>query len=125
MKTFKDTYWHNLARVMIEHGFKPAQINKVIHSVFPETEVNGRHIGAFKRRVSDKENIEIPAKATISVNEAISMAPGLVSIEDIFIYRCSVGSTKRSLKCFEYKLTEEDRDELEVIEAWVSGINQK
>jgi|TARA_Y100000034_G_C6895793_1_gene412937 hypothetical protein len=110
---------------MIEHGFKPAQINKVIHSVFPETEVNGRHIGAFKRRVSDKENIEIPAKATISVNEAISMAPGLVSIEDIFIYRCSVGSTKRSLKCFEYKLTEEDRDELEVIEAWVSGINQK
>lgn len=125
MKVFKDTYWHNLARVMIEYGFKPAQINKILHSVFPETDVNGRHIGAFKRRLSDKEGMIIPKKATISVNEAISIAPGLVSKDDAFVYNCNIGSTKRSLKCFEYILTEEQKDELEDIDVWVSGINQK
>ena len=44
----KDTYWHTVAEGLIVGGLKPAQIGKVLKDIFPETEVNGRHIGAYK-----------------------------------------------------------------------------
>jgi hypothetical protein len=110
---------------MIGYGLKPAQIGKVLKEVFPETEVNGRHIGAYKRRLTT-EGVEIAVRPTISMNEAMDIANGLVSDEDRFIYNCSVGSIKRSLKCFEFKMTKELEvvDTQEEIDIWVSGLNQ-
>ena len=121
----KDAYWHKITRQMIEYGLKPAQIGKVLKEVFPETEVNGRHIGAFKRRLTT-EGIDIAVRPTISMNEAMGIASGLVSDEDKFIYNCSVGSIKRSLKCFEFKMTKQAEvvNNMEEIDIWVSGLKQ-
>jgi len=121
----KDAYWHKITRQMIGYGLKPAQIGKVLKEVFPETEVNGRHIGAFKRRLTT-EGVEIAVRPAISMNEAMDIANGLVNDEDRFIYNCSVGSIKRSLKCFEFKMTAEKEvvDNKEEIDIWVSGLNQ-
>ena len=121
----KDAYWHKITRHMIGYGLKPAQIGKVLKEVFPETEVNGRHIGAYKRRLTT-EGVEIAIRPTISMNEAMDIANGLVNDEDRFIYNCSVGSIKRSLKCFEFKMTKELEvvDNMEEIDIWVSGLKQ-
>ena len=121
----KDAYWHTITQGLIEKGLKPAQIGKVLKDVFPETEVNGRHIGAYKRRLTT-EGVEIAVRPTISMNEAMDIASALVNDEDRFIYNCSVGSIKRSLKCFEFKMTKEAEviDNKEEIDIWVSGLNQ-
>ena len=121
----KDAYWHRITRKMIEYGLKPAQIGKVLKEVFPDTEVNGRHIGAYKRRLTT-EGVEIAVRPTISLNEAMDIVHGLVNEEDKFIYNCSVGSIKRSLKCFEFKMTKEVEvvDNMEDIDIWVSGLKQ-
>ncbi len=120
----KDAYWHNIAKLGISSGFKPAQIGRLVKECFPETEINGRHIGAYKRRLVDEGQVEIPVRPTTTLQEMMSMINGMVTDEDRFAYTCSVGSTKRSLKCFEYKLTAEleDKDELENIEEWISTL---
>ena len=108
---------------MIEKGFKPAQIGKVLKEIFPDTEVNGRHIGAYKRRLV-QEGVEVAERPTITMNEASSIAYGLMNDEDMFIYNCSVGSIKRSLKCFEFKMVNEAK-EVEIqedIDIWVKDI---
>ena len=105
----QDAYWHRISRVMIEKGFKPAQIGKVLKEIFPDTEVNGRHIGAYKRRLV-QEGVEVAERPTITMNEASSIAYGLMNDEDMFIYNCSVGSIKRSLKCFEFKMVNEAKE---------------
>ena len=69
----KDAYWHRISRQMIEQGFKPAQIGKVLKEIFPETEVNGRHIGAYKRRLI-QEGVEVAERPTITMNEASDIA---------------------------------------------------
>ena len=119
----KDAYWHTITQGLIERGLKPAQIGKVLREIFPETEINGRHIGAYKRRLT-QEGIEVPNKATISMNEANDIGRGLVSDEDRFIYNCSVGSIKRSLKCFEFKMITEAEavETLEDIDIWINTI---
>ena len=121
----KDAYWHSLAKMCISHGLKPAQVGKVIKEAFPETDINGRHIGAYKRRLVMDEEVEIPVRPTTSLNELISIADGLVTDEDRFAYTCSIGSTKRSLKCFEYKLTAEaeDDNQMENIDKWVNTLS--
>ena len=121
----KDAYWHRITRHMIGYGLKPAQIGKVLKEVFPDTEVNGRHIGAYKRRLTT-EGVEIAVRPTIGLNEAMNIASGLVNDEDRFVYNCSVGSIKRSLKCFEFKMTKEAEviDRQEEIDIWVSGLKQ-
>ena len=107
----KDTYWHSLAKVLLEMGLKPASVAKCIKEVFPLSEVTGRHVGAYNRRLKT-EGIatDRPTKSTINMNEALSISVGLVSDEDMFVYNCSVGSKVRSLKCFEYKMTEATKD---------------
>ena len=124
----KDTYWHEVAHLCLQAGQKPATVAKVIKSIFPQTEINGRHIGAYKRRLIDEDSIIIPVRPTMSIQEAKSMVEGLVTDEDKFIYDCSIGSTKRSLKCFEYKLTaqaEHIATGLEEIDSWVSTLTQE
>ena len=121
----KDAYWHSIAKVCLSHGMKPAQVGKVVKDAFPETEINGRHIGAYKRRLVVDGEIEIPVRPTSTLNEMMGMSADFISEEDRFAYTCSVGSTKRSLKCFEYKLTAEAEDvnELENIDKWVNTLS--
>jgi len=118
----KHTYWHQLARAMLEFGLKPTVVGHIIKDAFPETEINGRHIGAYKRRlIKDGELTDIP-KPTMSRNEASQLAKEMVSTEDMFIYKCVVGSVKRSLKCFEFKFKAEDKDIMEDVNEWLSNM---
>ena len=118
----KHTYWHQLAKFLIINGFKPTQIGKILQDVFPQSDVNGRHVGAYKRRLIQDEDIIIPTKATMPLNEVKQMAEGLVTNEDMFIYQCVVGSAKRSLKCFEYKFTNEEKDLVSEVSKWITAI---
>ena len=118
----KHTYWHQLAKLLIMNGYKPAQCAKILKSVFPDTEVNGRHIGAYKRRLLQDEDILIPDRATMPINQMTEMAHGMVSTEDLFIYKCVVGSAKRSLKCFEFKFRAEDKDLVSEVDEWITKI---
>jgi hypothetical protein len=118
----KHTYWHQLAKFLILNGFKPTMIGKIIKDVFPETEVNGRHVGAYKRRLIQDEDIIVPKKATMTLNEVRDIANGLVTNEDRFIYKCVIGSNQRSLKCFEYKFRTEDKDLLGEVDEWITKI---
>ena len=118
----KHTYWHQLAKLLIMNGYKPAQCAKILKSVFPDTEVNGRHIGAYKRRLIQDEDILIPNKPTMTMNQMTEMAHGMVSTEDLFIYKCVVGSAKRSLKCFEFKFRAEDKDLVSEVDEWITRL---
>lgn len=118
----KHTYWHQLAKLLIMNGYKPAQCAKILKSVFPDTEVNGRHIGAYKRRLIQDEDILIPNKPTMTINQMTEMAHGMVSTEDLFIYKCVVGSAKRSLKCFEFKFRAEDKDLVSEVDEWITRL---
>ena len=118
----KHTYWHQLAKLLIMNGYKPAQCAKILKSVFPDTEVNGRHIGAYKRRLIKDEDILIPDRATMPLNQMTEMAHGMVSTEDLFIYKCVVGSAKRSLKCFEFKFRAEDKDLVSEVDEWITRL---
>ena len=118
----KHTYWHQLAKLLILNGYKPAQCAKILKSVFPDTEVNGRHIGAYKRRLLQDEDILIPDRATMPINQMTEMAHGMVSTEDLFIYKCVVGSAKRSLKCFEFKFRAEDKDLVSEVDEWITRL---
>ena len=118
----KHTYWHQLAKAMLQFGLKPTIIGHIIKDVFPETEVNGRHIGAYKRRLIKDGELTVPPKPTMSRNEASQLAKELVSTEDMFIYQCVIGSAKNSLKCFEYKFKAEDKDILKGVDEWITAI---
>jgi len=118
----KHTYWHQLAKIMLGFGFKPTMVGHILKDVFPETEVNGRHVGAYKRRLIQDDELTVPEKATMSRNEASQLAPELVSTEDMFIYKCTVGSAKKSLECFQFKFKAEDISAVEEVEEWITAI---
>ena len=119
----KDTYWHEIAALCLQAGQPPSKVAQVVKHVFPKTEVNGRHIGAYKRRLIDAGVIDKNAPTVGSIGELIQLADNLVSAEDRFVYDCYVGSIRRSLKCFEYKLTEAQVDELDEIDIWIEKLN--
>ena len=118
----KDTYWHEIAALCLQAGQPPSKVSQVVKHVFPKTEVNGRHIGAYKRRLIQDEDILIPNKPTMPMNQMTEMAHGMVSTEDLFIYKCVVGSAKRSLKCFEFKFRAEDKDLVSEVDAWITKL---
>ena len=119
----KDTYWHEIAALCLQAGQPPSKVAQVVKHVFPKTEVNGRHIGAYKRRLIDAGVIDKNVPTVGSIGELIQLADNLVSAEDKFVYDCYVGSIRRSLKCFEYKLTEAQVDELDEIDIWIEKLN--
>ena len=119
----KDTYWHEIAALCLQAGQPPSKVAKVIQHCFPKTDVNGRHIGAYKRRLIDAGVIDKHVPTVGSIGELIQLADQLVSAEDRFVYDCWVGSIRRSLKCFEYKLTEAQVDELDEIDIWIEKLN--
>ena len=120
----KDTYWHEIAALCLQAGQPPSKVAQVVKHVFPKTEVNGRHIGAYKRRLIDAGVIEKYIPTVGSVGELIQLADGLVSTEDKFMYDCYVGSIKRSLKCFEYKMTQAEVDDINEIDIWIETIKR-
>ena len=121
----KDTYWHTLAKGLLAMGLKPASIAKCIKEVFPLSEVTGRHVGAYNRRLKTEGIIaDLPAKPTINMNEALSISHGLVNDEDRYIYDCSIGAMKRTLKCFEMKLMIEEQDSEDDIDTWIGTLTQ-
>ena len=119
----KDTYWHEIAHLCLQAGQPPSKVAKVVQHCFPKTDVNGRHIGAYKRRLIDAGVIDKHAPTVGSVGELIQLADQLVSAEDRFVYDCWVGSIRRSLKCFEYKMTLDEVDELDEIDIWIEKLN--
>ena len=119
----KDTYWHEIAALCLQAGQPPSKVAKVIQHCFPKTDINGRHIGAYKRRLIDAGVIDKHAPTVGSIGELIQLADQLVSAEDRFVYDCWVGSMRRTLKCFEYKLTEAQVDELDEIDIWIEKLN--
>ena len=122
MSRVKDTYWHSLAHLCISAGLKPAEVARVVKNSFPKTEVNGRHIGAYKRRLINEGVVEKNTPKTGSEHDLIQMAHEIVTSEDMFVYNCSVGSKVRSLKCFEYKMTEATKDIVDDCDEWIAKI---
>tara|TARA_R100000152_G_C6732929_1_gene157392 strand:+ start:611 stop:997 length:387 start_codon:yes stop_codon:yes gene_type:complete len=118
----KHHYWHTLAEYLLQNGLTPTECGKVIKNVFPNTNVNGRHVGAYKRRLVEEGSIEKTMPKTISVNEAFTIANGLITDDDRFVYQCSVGADKRTLKCFEYKMTIEQQEDEEDIDEWIRNM---
>ena len=122
MSRVKDTYWHSLAHLCISAGLKPAEVARVVKNSFPKTEINGRHIGAYKRRLINEGVVEKDTPKTGSEHDLIQMAHEIVTSEDMFVYNCSVGSKVRSLKCFEYKMTEATKDIVDDCDEWIAKI---
>lgn len=125
----KDLYWHKTAEVCITHNFKPAMTAKIVKAIFPQAEVNGRHIGAYKRRLITEGMIDIEEfdnRGKMTSIEMTEYCRSILSPEDTFIYTASVGSVKRSLKCFEFKLTAEadSNAELDKVDIWLSKIKK-
>ena len=119
----KDTYWHTLAKGLLSMGLKPAIVAKCIKDVFPLSEVTGRHVGAYNRRLKTEGIVpDRPTTATMNMNDALSISYGLVTDDDRFVYDCSIGAMKRTLKCFEMKLILEAKNEEDNIDEWISTL---
>ena len=121
-KIRKHMYWHPLARILLEQGLMPKHVASAIKSVYPLADITGRHIGGYKRRLINDGMLEKKMPQLISPNEAYALIEGMVGEDDKFIYQCAIGSAKRSLKCFEYKMTGELIDQDEGIEGWLTLI---
>jgi hypothetical protein len=118
----KSLYWHRVAEHLLGCGLTPTEAGKVVKQAFPHTTVNGRHIGAYKRRLIDEGKLDKDTEKTLSVNEAHTDIKALITDEDKFIYRCSIGAQKRTLKCFEYKMTMEAKDDEGDIDRWIKDM---
>tara|TARA_R110002110_G_scaffold240335_1_gene456540 strand:+ start:200 stop:580 length:381 start_codon:yes stop_codon:yes gene_type:complete len=125
MSRKKDLYWHRTAHLALEYGLKPAQVSKIVKEVFPETDVNGRHIGAYKRRLVTEGSIPTEWRYKPNINSVTTEAIESVTDVDMFVYNCSIGSIKQSLKCFEYKMTAEVVNEMEDLNIWLESIEKQ
>ena len=121
-KVRKSLYWHPLAKVLLEHGLMPKHCADAIKKIYPQADLTGRHIGAYKRRLIMDGMLEKNMPKIISPNEAYAMIEGMVGEDDRFIYDCTIGSAKRTMKCFEYKLTAEIVDHNGVVDEWLTQI---
>ena len=121
-KIRKHMYWHPLAQILLEQGLMPKDVASTIKTVFPEADITGRHIGAYKRRLITDKQLEKKLPQLISPNEAYALIEGMVGEDDKFIYQCAIGSAKRSLKCFEYKMTGELVEHTKELEGWLTNI---
>ena len=121
-KVRKHLYWHPLAQILLEQGLMPKYVASAIKTVFPEADITGRHIGAYKRRLILDGMLEKKMPQLISPNEAYALIEGMVGDDDRFIYQCAIGSAKRSMKCFEYKMTGELVEHTKELEGWLTNI---
>ena len=123
-KIRKHLYWHPLAQILLEQGLMPKHVASAIKTVFPEADITGRHIGGYKRRLINDGMLEKKMPQLISPNEAYHLIEGMVGEDDKFIYQCAIGSAKRSMKCFEYKMTGELVEHTKELEGWLTNIQQ-
>jgi len=121
LSRLKDTYWHTVAHTCLSVGMKPAEVGRIVKEHFPQTEINGRHIGAYKRRLINEGIMDKDIKPTWGDNIA-NIVSELITDEDRFIYECSVGSKIASLKCFEYKLEAQVVDIVDDCDEWIAKI---
>jgi|TARA_Y100000310_G_scaffold196848_1_gene196925 hypothetical protein len=121
-KIRKHLYWHPLAQILLERGLMPKYCAQAIKTVYPEADITGRHIGAYKRRLITDGQLEKNMPKLISPNEAAQLIAGMVGEDDKFIYQCAVGSAKRTLKCFEYKMSGALIEHTEELEGWLTKI---
>ena len=120
----KHLYWHDIAKNLLEMGLKAGEVAKCLKSIFPSAEITGRHVGGYRRRLINDDMLETQVPKIINMQEALSMTRGWLSEDDEFIYHCAVGSAKRQLKCFEYKMTEEIKDRSEELDIWLMSVGQ-
>ena len=121
-KVRKHLYWHPLAQILLEQGLMPKYVASAIKTIFPEADITGRHIGGYKRRLINDGMLEKNMPQLISPNEAYHLIEGMVGEDDKFIYQCAIGSAKRSMKCFEYKMTGELVEHTKELEGWLTNI---
>ena len=121
-KIRKHMYWHSLAKVLLEHGLMPKYVAQAIKHIYPEADITGRHVGAYKRRLIMDGMLGKNMPKLISPNEAYAIIEGMVGEDDKFIYDCTIGSAKRTMKCFEYKLTAELIDLHGEVDEWITQI---
>ena len=121
-KIRKHLYWHPLAQILLEQGLMPKYCGQAIKTVYPKADITGRHIGAYKRRLITDGQLEKDMPKLISPNEAAQLIAGMVGEDDKFIYQCAIGSAKRTLKCFEYKMTSELIEHDREVDGWLTQI---
>ena len=121
-KVRKHMYWHPMAQTLLEHGLMPKYVASAIKTIYPDADITGRHIGGYKRRLINDGMLEKKMPQLISPNEAYHLIEGMVGEDDKFIYQCAIGSAKRSMKCFEYKMTGELIEHTKELEGWLTNI---
>ena len=120
----KHMYWHGQAKVLLEHGLAPTNVAKALKVIYPQAEITGRHVGGYKRRLINDDMLEKNIHPTIDIQDAVGMIEGMVGDEDRFVYHCAIGSAKRTLKCFEYKMIQElENNPTKDIEQWLLNTN--
>ncbi len=119
----KDLYWHKISKELMLAGAPYRIIRPILNEIFPDCEITGRQLGAYKRRLRN-ENIDIPAAGGINKQEASAIAEKFITEEDLFIYECARGSMIAKLEVYHYKMTGKKPDDIEKFDdSWVGNLN--
>ena len=125
MSQKKIMYWHPIAKGLIEMGFLPKEINKVLGEIFPKNDIGTRKIGAFKRRCVDEGLDIIQSNEMISIENAIIWAKDNLDKDDKWIHDVVINSAMAELRIFAFKTSEEEADagqtEIDKFEEWMNG----
>ena len=125
MSQKKIMYWHPIAKGLIEMGFLPKEINKVLAEIFPKNDIGTRKIGAFKRRCVDEGLDIIQSNEMISIEDAIIWAKDNLDKDDKWIHDVVINSAMAELRIFAFKTSEEEADagqtEIDKFEEWMNG----
>lgn len=112
-------YWHTPAKLLLEHGMKPTMVAKALKIAYPQGDITGRHVGGYSRRLKNDNMLAKNIPQTIDIQDAYAMIEGMITDDDRFVYKCAVGSAKRTLKCFEYKMIKQAIKPEQDIEQWL------
>ena len=112
-------YWHTPAKLLLEHGMKPTMVAKALKIAYPQGDITGRHVGGYSRRLKNDNMLAKSIPQTIDIQDAYAMIEGMITDDDRFVYKCAVGSAKRTLKCFEYKMIKQAIKPEQDIEQWL------
>ena len=125
MSQKKITYWHPIAKGLIEMGLLPKEINQVFADIFPRNDIGTRKIGAYKRRLVDEGLDIIPNNEMMSVVNAITWARENIDKDDQWIHDLVINSAMAELRIFAFKTSEEESDagqtEVDKFEEWMNG----
>jgi len=124
MSQKKITYWHPIAKGLIEMGLLPKEINQVFADIFPRNDIGTRKIGAYKRRLVDEGLDIIPNNEMMSVVNAITWARENIDKDDQWIHDLVINSAMAELRIFAFKTSEEESDagqtDVDKFEVWMN-----